>query len=37
MSFCILLSFKTHVSQAYVTIGLINVQYNFSLDLPGSY
>jgi len=25
-------SFKTHVSQAYVTIGLIILQYNFSFD-----
>jgi hypothetical protein len=33
MSFLILFSFKTHVSHAYVTIGLINVRYNFSLDL----
>jgi hypothetical protein len=32
MSFWILFSFKTHVSHAYVTIGLINAQYNFNLD-----
>jgi hypothetical protein len=25
-------SFKTHVSQAYVTVGLIILQYNFNFD-----
>ena len=31
-SFWIIFSLRTHVSQPYVTIGLIIDQYNFSLD-----
>jgi hypothetical protein len=32
-SFWIIFSLRTHVSHPYTTVGLITVQYNFSLDL----
>jgi hypothetical protein len=32
-SFCFIVSFRTHVPQAYVITGLTNVQYIFGLDL----
>jgi hypothetical protein len=36
ISFCTLLSLTTHISPTYVTMGLINVQYNFNLELLDS-